>query len=119
MQRDITNLVGIDMGFEMVKTEEVESWKCPYCRAKFRDNDDCDEHIQETHLDSPIHNTDIIYKCDGCHDEFKTYQEAFKCEQDHEEGNDLHYQALIRQQEMDKLIEAGNHPAQKKLVVEQ
>jgi hypothetical protein len=79
---------------------------------------DCDEHISDSHTDSPIHLKETIFRCGVCMDEFKTYQDALGCEAIHAEGNDIAYQNYKHQQEIDNLIQAGNHPAQKKLVIE-
>jgi len=105
------------MRFNMVKFETAMIWICPNCKAEFRDDSDCDDHIIDAHTESPITKTKQIYKCEGCLQEFTKLQDATKCEGEHEEKNDFQYQALLHQRELDKLLEAGNHPAQKKLVI--
>ena len=99
----------------MVKVEDIEIWKCPYCKTTFEDDDDCEDHIKDHHMESPIEDYETKYICEICKDKFDKYSKALKCETKHEEGKDLKYQQYLHQIEMDKLIEAGNHPSQKKL----
>src|SRR4030042_2005260 len=101
----------------MVTRQCIEMWSCPHCSAEFDNEDVCNDHIEDAHCEIGIYKTKNVYKCDVCNEKYDKYNEALDCETAHKEGNDMQYQAFLDQQEMDKLVEAGNHPSQKKLVL--
>ena len=99
----------------MVKTISVDIWQCPYCNVKFRNESDCEDHLQN-HLEFPIDLEEMRFVCDVCKKEYDNEADAMFCEEKHKKDDDPKYQEYLDRMEREKLERASKHPEQRKLI---
>lgn len=103
------------MTFEITKT----IWECPYCSNEYdneEDAQDCADGCSE--IDAPTESEITKYGCDMCRKEYVEELNAEDCEEKHTKNKDRHLKEYGDWKEKAKLLEAGNHKNQKKLVEE-
>jgi hypothetical protein len=100
----------------MVLDLTKKGYRCPYCNKFFEDYNlalSCAEDC----ADIEVPEDDIIekYRCEMCFETFDVENEAELCESLHKVNKDNSYIQYLERKEREKLLEAGNHPNQKKL----
>lgn len=101
----------------MVRSIKKEVWICPYCKESYSDYNSADicaivcANVEEPELE---HETE--YFCVYCESIHFNNNDAVNCEKYHIKEKDKFYEAYIEAYERKKLLKAGNHPTQTKVV---
>lgn len=90
------------------------SWRCPYCYKLYAEEyqaRDCANDCVE--VEGPIEAQRPV--CEICERVFERDEDAKKCEIKHAEQNDSFYVEYLVKKNVEGLMKAASHPAQKKL----
>lgn len=102
----------------MVNEISKTTWICPYCRDEYEDYDDAQECANScVETEEPETETIERYECKYCETDYNTYRKALKCEEIHVEKLDKHYEAYEDKIIKERLMKAGNHPSQTKIIL--
>lgn len=101
----------------MVIEHFKQVFKCPYCEDKFDSYDRCNDHIDDC-LDReyPKEDEEWEYECSMCQAVFENEWDAESCEEKHIDTEDYYFKLNQEKEERNKLLIAGNHPSQLKLI---
>ena len=103
----------------MVKEIHETKFLCPYCNCKYDNYDDarsCAIGCLTEDIDDIEEEENDEYMCEFCNETFKNDEKAIRCETKHKKNKDKFYEQFYEELNRKKLLEAGNHTHQKKLL---
>ena len=100
----------------MVEIKIQKGYTCPYCNKFYINYDEADDcAIACINRESPIDSDKTIFRCEMCHEEYDNNGRAEHCEAMHKRDNDRFLEQYNDRKAKERLLDAGNHPNQKKL----
>lgn len=103
----------------MVIDKSCTKYICTLCGSDYNNHNDAEDCYRNCHSQSCVADIDEInverYQCEMCGKEYDSNIAAGKCEQKHTQKEDKWFILYDSNKKMQKLIEIGSHPMQKKI----
>jgi len=104
----------------VIKNNNNIKYRCPYCNrdyCSYEEADECAKDCVFLEYEKPYEVTaKASYICKYCNKQHKTMYDAEYCENKHIEYDDFFYEEFVRNEKMQRLKNAANHPDQVKLI---
>ena len=97
----------------------IEGYSCPYCQEFFDDEYDCENHIEQSHVEEPIEDSQERFCCDYC---WNTYESARNCRMHEKNGHTSRDRRVATEEaqtlhNVKLLLKERNKPNQNKITV--